>query len=294
MLRRFSRVRQLLIAKYPAVIAIAIVAGVGVYALGSSHAATYATAVEAESGTRGGNLASGDATGASGGASVKFGASTGGGGGTTVTPLSGVGCNYGDDTWSGDASLVGYTVNKISNHDGNPASFSVKINANPGTTEVVGYPSDQCIMYSAIPANFASAFDTTPPANSSGLDYEYAYDIWLTTAANAKAFNWNTDLELMIWTYTNGQVPLGSVKATLTDGSKAWIYGSNTTGTISVVMPNTAKGVVDIASIVSQLKSLGYLSNTYDGVLSAEYGIEAPYGGGQTFTVNSLTVGTKQ
>jgi hypothetical protein len=271
---------------------VAIFGVIGVVAARLSHASTFAVATEAESGTRTGNQAAGDTVGASSSASVKFGTTTGTGGGS-VTPISSIGCNYGDDTWSGDAANVGYTVSKLSATNGNPASFSVRLNANPGTTEVVGYPSDQCILYSAIPTNFASAFDTTPPANSSGLDYEYAYDIWLTTSANAKAFNWGTDLELMIWTYTMGQVPLGSVKATLADGSKAWVYGSNTTGTVSVVMPNTTKGIVDIAGIVSQLENLGYVSKSYDGILSAEYGIEAPYGGGQTFTVNSLSMGTK-
>jgi hypothetical protein len=146
-------------------------------------------------------------------------------------------------------------------------------------------------MYSALPANLTSAYSTTPPANSSGLDYEFAYDIWLTTATKAQNFNWNNDLELMIWTYVNGQVPAGSIKATLADGSKVWVAGSNTTGTVSVVLPaNRTSGSVNIANIVSQLQTLGYVSSTYDGILDVEYGIEAPYSGGQTFTVNSLSL----
>ena len=206
-------------------------------------------------------------------------------------PVSNVSCNYQTDTWSGDASSVGYSVSKLSSKDGNPASFSVKLNANPGTTEVVGYPSDQCIMYSTLPSNLVSSFSVTPPASSSGLDYEFAYDVWLTTAAKATANNWDGDLELMIWTYNHGQTPAGSVKATLADGSKVWVDGNNTTGTVSVVLPqNETAGSVNITSITNQLKNLGYVVSGYNGILDVEYGIEAPYGGGQTFTVNSMSV----
>lgn len=209
----------------------------------------------------------------------------------TPTPTSSVSCDYQPDTWSGDASSVGYSVSKISATNGNPASFSVKLNAKRGTTEVVGYPSDQCILYSALPANLTSSFKDTPPANSSGLDYEYAYDIWLTTASAAKANNWNNDLELMIWNYVNGQVPAGSVKSTLSDGSKVWVDGNNVTGTVSVVLPkNETTGTVNISSIVSQLKAKGYVTSGDTGILDVEYGIEAPYGGGQTFSVNSMSV----
>jgi len=257
-----------------------------------THASTNTASVQTEGGTVSTAASVVNDTSASGGKAVRFGSgsSSSGGGSSSGTLLSNVGCDYQDDTWSGDASSVGYSISKVSSSDGNPASFSVKLNANPGTTEVVGYPSVQCIMYSAMPANLSSAFTITPPASSTGLDYEYAYDVWLTTASAAQSYNWDTDLELMIWNYTNGQVPLGSVKATLSDGSKAWVAGDNKTGTVSVVYPNTTSGTINIANIVSQLKTLGYVSSTYDGILDVEYGIEAPYGGGQTFTVNSLSL----
>ena len=212
----------------------------------------------------------------------------------TSVPTGNVTCNYGPDTWSGDASGVGYSVREIQATNGDLASFAVALNANKGTTEVVGYPSDQCLMYSALPSTLTSSFDVTPPANSSGLDYEYAYDIWLTTAAAATSNNWNNDLELMIWTYVNGQVPAGSVAGTLSDGSKVWVAGNNTNGTVSVVLPkNETIGTVDIASIVSQLKAGGYVTSADTGILDVEYGIEAPYGGGQTFQVNGFSVSAK-
>jgi hypothetical protein len=202
-----------------------------------------------------------------------------------------VSCNYGPDTWSGDASKVGYSVKETQASNGNRSSFAVVLNANKGNTEVVGYPSVQCLTYSGLPNTLMANFDTAPPANSSGLDYEYAFDIWLTTASAATSNNWNNDLELMIWTYVHGQVPLGAVKATLSDGSKAYVSGDSTTGTVSVVLPqNEASGSVNIASIVSQLKSDGYITSADTGILDVEYGIEAPYGGGQTFKVNGFSV----
>ena len=202
-----------------------------------------------------------------------------------------VSCNYGPDTWSGDASKVGYTVQETEASNGNRSSFAVVLNAHKGNTEVVGYPSVQCLTYSGLPKTLTASFDTAPPADSSGLDYEYAFDIWLTTASAATSNNWDNDLELMIWPYVHGQVPLGSVKATLNDGSKAWVSGDNTTGTVSVVLPsNEASGSVDIASIVSQLKADGYITSADTGILDVEYGIEAPYGGGQTFKVNGFSV----
>jgi len=209
----------------------------------------------------------------------------------SAQPASKITCNYQEDTWSGDASQVGYTVSKLSANDGNPASLSVNINANSGTTEVVGYPSAQCLIYSALPSNLTSSFRVTPPASSAGLDYEFAYDIWLTSASDARTSNWDNDLELMIWTYTNGQTPAGSVAATLADGSKVWTDGDNSTGIVSVVFPqNKLQGTVSISGLISQLKARGYINTDHNGILDVEYGIEAPYGGGRTFTVNSLSV----
>ncbi len=202
-------------------------------------------------------------------------------------------CDYRTDTWSGDSSSVGYSVQKISADNGKTASFSVRLNANPGTTEVVGYPSDQCLIYSALPQSLTSRFDVTPPANSSGLDYEFAYDIWLTSASAATSDNWNNDLELMIWTYVSSQRPAGSKVATLGDGSAVWFAGTkgSNNSTVSVVLPsNTTSGTTDIAGIIAQLKARGYIPSSDDGILDVEYGIEAPYGGGDTFAVNSLTV----
>jgi hypothetical protein len=218
--------------------------------------------------------------------------------GPVLSPISSVAsgnvsCDYQQDTWSGDASSVGYSATETQATNGNLASYHVVLTANRGTTEVVGYPSDQCILYSALPSSLTSSFDITPPADSSGLDYEYAYDIWLTTSQAATSSNWNNDMELMIWTYVNGQSPAGSDVATLSDGSKVWFAGNNTTGTVSVVLPsNETIGTINIASIISQLEARDYITTADNGILDVEYGIEAPYGGGQTFAVDGLSVTT--
>lgn len=204
-----------------------------------------------------------------------------------------VSCNYDSDTWSGDASHVGYSVKKAQASNGHLSSYTVALDARKGNTEVVGYPSEQCLIYSALPTKLTSNFDVTPPADSRGLDYEYAFDIWVTTAAAATAYNWHNDLELMIWTYVNGQVPIGSKRGTLSDGSKVWTAGNNKTGTVTVGLPkNETIGSVDIASIISQLKTRGYIRSADNGILDVEYGVEAPYGGGQTFAVNGFSVTT--
>jgi hypothetical protein len=133
----------------------------------------------------------------------------------------------------------------------------------------------------------------TPPANSAGLDYEFAYDVWLTSASAATRYDWDNDLELMIWTYVIRQRPAGSKVATLDDGSAVWFDGTkgSNDSTVSVVLPsNRTSGTVDIADIVAQLKSSGYIPSSDDGILDVEYGVEAPYGGGNTFAVNALSV----
>jgi hypothetical protein len=133
----------------------------------------------------------------------------------------------------------------------------------------------------------------TPPSSSSGLDCEYAYDVWLTTSSAATNFDWNNHLELMIWTNVNGQQPAGSKVDTLSDGSAVWFAGTigDDNSTVSVVLPsNSTSGTVNISSIVSQLRSLGYVPSSDNGILDVEYGIEAPYGGGNTFAVTGLSV----
>lgn len=211
-------------------------------------------------------------------------------------PSSNVSCEY---TSHSTANVNGYTVTELSHQDGNPASFSVKLDANPTNKNVIGYPAEQCLLYSpTMPANLTSSYKITPPANSSGLDYEYAYDIWINTPANLKSSNmWNGQTEIMYWVYNNGQRPAtgtdGPIK-TLPDGSALW-YCSTTCDNysepiISIVAPkNTTSGTLNIPNLINEIHSLGY-DVDQTGIIDVEFGVEVPYGGGQTFTVNSLSV----
>ena len=229
------------------------------------------------------------------GKTLQFGGS-GGGSGTTPPPSSNIGCEY---TSHSTANVNGYTVNELSHTDGNPASFSVQLNANPTNKNVIGYPADQCLLYSpTMPANLTSSYKITPPANSTGLDYEYAYDIWINTPANINSSNaWTGQTEIMYWVYNNGQRPAtgtdGPIK-TLPDGSALW-YCSTTCDNysepiISIVAPqNTTSGTLNIPNLINEIHSLGY-DVDQTGIIDVEFGVEVPYGGGQTFTVNSLSV----
>src|ERR1700722_10272477 len=110
-----------------ALVVILVVAVVGVHVILSSHAATPPPASTISNGT--------------------------------VTPNPNISCSYRTNTFGGN----GYTITTLSSENGNPASFSVKMNADVGNTAVEGYPSAQCLMYSAIPTNEASAYNITPP-----------------------------------------------------------------------------------------------------------------------------------
>lgn len=210
-----------------------------------------------------------------------------------TVPSGNLQLDYRDNVWSGDAAKVGYTYTDLSSSPAHSTlgNFSTKLNANPSNGEVVAGPDLQGVTYSAIPASLKSSFAVTPPANNTGLDYEYNYDIWLTTAAKATAFDWSSDLELMIWTDTVRQTPAGSKVGTLPDGSAVWVAGNNVDGTVSIVLPqNQTSGTVDITALVSELKAKGYVTSADNGILDVEYGIECPYGGGNTFSVDQFSV----
>jgi hypothetical protein len=207
-----------------------------------------------------------------------------------------VSCQY---TPHSTANVNGYTVSDTSSTDGNPASFSVKLNANSSNKNVIGFPATQCLLYNpTLPADLTSSYSITPPANSSGLDYEFAYDIWINTPANLRSSNvWTGQTEIMYWVYNNGQRPAtgtGAPVKTLSDGSKLWICNTSCDNysepIISIVAPsNTTSGTLNIAKLINEVHSLGY-DTAQTGIIDVEFGIEAPYGGGNMFKVNSLSL----
>ena len=213
-----------------------------------------------------------------------------------TSPAGNVSCQY---TPHSTANVNGYTVTGASNTNGNPASFSVMLNANSSNKNVIGFPADQCLLYSpTMPSDLTSSYDITPPAGS-GLDYEFAYDIWINTPANLESSDaWTGQTEIMYWVYNNGQRPAtgtGSPIATLPGGAALWYCSTSCDNysepIISIVAPeNTTSGTLNVTNLVNELHSLGY-DTAQTGIIDVEFGIEAPYGGGKTFRVNSLSVG---
>lgn len=289
-----NKLTKLSPSKMKAGIFVVVFAVIGIILI-AVHAATPVFTIDSTSGNLQGNVSSCPDSSATSGNAVRFGGTSCSNTGGNPTPSSNVACNYRDNTWDpSDAAALGYTVTDLSSINGNPASFSIKLNAQYTNKRVVAYPDVQCILTENIPSALTSSFNVTLPANSNGLDYEFAYDFWINTATAINSSNpWAGNQEIMIWTYNNGQTPAGSVEGTLSDGST--VYGPGTTtngvGAVSIVLPhNETSGTVDLASMLSQLRSKGLINSADTGIDDIEYGIEAPYGGGQIFTVKSLSV----
>jgi hypothetical protein len=107
-------------------------------------------------------------------------------------------------------------------HACNFNSFYVKATVGNEGGAVQSYPSSyenindtEISAYKAI----TSDYRFTPPTGA-GLDFEYAYDIWLGGATSWA--NPQTHTEMMIWDYVDGQVPAGSVVATTTLDNATW------------------------------------------------------------------------
>jgi Glycosyl hydrolase family 12 len=87
-------------------------------------------------------------------------------------------------------------------------SFYVEANVHDRAGAVQSYPSSQYTFASPIAisklSSLTSDFRVTDPPTGSGLDYEFAYDIWID------GYGGNDHTELMVWTYTRGQRPAGS------------------------------------------------------------------------------------
>lgn len=165
-------------------------------------------------------------------------------------------------------------------------------------TSVKSYPATQVTytLANGMPepsADFGttltSAFTNVVPSGA-GQDYEYAVDDWLADPAKP---SWTNDLEVMIWTHTNGQVPAGSDTGThYTDPAgmnwEVWTAGGATTvspvSTVSFVRAtNTDNGTIDRMGFYGYLQSHGMLSSVY-GIDQTNYGLEICSTGGATRT----------
>jgi Glycosyl hydrolase family 12 len=107
-------------------------------------------------------------------------------------------------------------------------SFYVEANVHNIAGSVQSYPSSQFTFTSPVDISrfksLTSNFRVSNPPAGPGLDYEFAYDIWIN------GYGGTNHTEMMIWTYTHDRHPVGSeLPGTVTiDGHVfgVWIDGT--------------------------------------------------------------------
>jgi hypothetical protein len=99
-------------------------------------------------------------------------------------------------------------------------SFYVRAHVADEGGAVQSYPSSQYTFASppkiSTIVTLTSEFGLENPPTGPGLDYEFAYDIWIN------GYSGNKHTELMIWEYNHGQRPAGSKVATALLGGATW------------------------------------------------------------------------
>lgn len=189
-----------------------------------------------------------------------------------------------DNNWTVAASTVGQ-------------SDQTSVKSYPATqvtyTLANGMPEPSADFGTTLTSNF-----TNVVPSGAGQDYEYAVDDWL---ADPTKPSWTNDLEVMIWTHTNGQVPAGSDTGThYTDPAgmnwEVWVAGGATTvspdSTVSFVRAtNTDSSTIDRMGFYGYLQAHGMLSATY-GIDQTNYGLEICSTGGatRTYGISNYTV----
>lgn len=264
-----------------------LIAGMGIYFLASSHAASYVGSQEAENGTVAGGASVVSDSSASGGKAVKFGsASTGGGGSggggitfntcispTTTIPMDPNNVQAGvtignfyltDDTWNAGGYQVSQTIYACDYNDWYVIA-NMNNNANDGAVKT--YPNihedfnePKISSYHTISSTFA---ETAPHV---GI-YEYAYDMWLNGVAS------NGSTEVMIWNDNYGQTPSGSVVATFSDGGQTYNVYKSGSYIAFVDTTNVMSGTINILDFYNFIISKGYIAST-STIGQIDYGIE--------------------
>ena len=108
-------------------------------------------------------------------------------------------CNY--DNW--------YTLSAMNNDTGDGA-----VKTSPNVQET-WYPTPTALSSWK---SITSRFSDVPPGSGPGYGtWEFEYDIWLNGLADANS------TEIMIWTYNNGQAPIGSPVGSFTDAGQTYV-----------------------------------------------------------------------
>lgn len=284
--------------KLPAPIVVAVaIAIVGVAAIVQSHAATFATASETESGTIAGNATTTSDSNASGGQAVQFGSQSSGIPFNHCTnptytipsslsnPQSGVSIgNYyvDNDSWNFSKYPTSSQTIYVCSYNNWYATVNVSDTANNG--EVKTYPSVHDDFNSPALSSFttiSSIYAQTPP--SSGA-WDMAYDIWINNYAT----------ELMIWTHSSGrQAHVPGIPQVGTVTLSGITYNIHKSGSyIAYDMPTARdSGTINIKEVINDMISRGYITSG-STLSSIQYGVEVCDVGGvnTNFVFNNFSV----
>lgn len=181
-----------------------------------------------------------------------------------------------DNSWTVAASTVGF-------------SDQTSVKSYPATQVTYTLPSGLPDPSSDFGATLNSDFTNVVPSGAN-QDYEYAADDWL---ADPTKPSWTNDMEIMIWTHVNGQVPAGNDSGKVyTDASgtqwEVWVAGGGSSvgpdSTVSFVRKtNTDSGSFERMGFYKYLQGQGMLASSY-GIDQLNYGLEICSTGGSTKT----------
>ncbi len=311
-------------------IAFLLIAVVGSFLTFESHAATFATSSEAESGTIAGNATTPNDTNASGSKAVKFGTSSGGSGLNCANPVyTGTWPQTQFAGWDGNGGSV---QNDVQSDGTGPATDSEQLNVCSLTNwNVVANWEDRGGSINAYPdTNFDFAQDKTVSSYNSmqtcfgnidpipsgpqwptagGSEWDYAYDVWINNHTGENT--WSNDIEIMVWNdYTDTSIypPTGSRAVTIDGvayhmyrggGANEWIYTRDT---------KVTSGCIDMLNIIKDISNHGTATTVFtdtnqqvplsqSGLTNngapqhLEYGVEiSGTHGTQTFQITNATL----
>jgi hypothetical protein len=158
-------------------------------------------------------------------------------------------------------------------------SFYVSASVSNEGGAVQSYPSSQ---YSFSPpvkiskfSALTSQFGLKNPPTGQGLDYGFAYDVWIN------GYGGNDHTELMIWEYNDGQVPSGSKVGTASfDGSRWVVWKGGNVGRdggdiVTFVNAPMESGTIDLLDFFDYVAGKGWLSDGKSADLwQVDWGVE--------------------
>jgi hypothetical protein len=156
-------------------------------------------------------------------------------------------------------------------------SYYIEANVHDEGGAVQSYPSSQYTFGSPVKVSkfksLTSEFRVSNPPAGSGLDYEFAYDIWLNGYGGGK------HTEMMIWTYNDGQRPAGSeLPGTIDIGGhqfEVWVDGGGGYIVTFEAVNNYTAGNTDLLPFLSYAASHGWLYDRMQTPLwQIDYGVE--------------------